>query len=266
MKGLIFNVERYSLHNGPGIRVTFFMKGCPLSCWWCHNPEGISPDPETVEQIEKIGETEFIKKEEAGKYYSTGDILQILERERIFISESGGGVTFSGGEPLLQPEFLLEALTACKAKGYHTAVDTCGYADEGIIEAIIPFTDLFLYDLKHSDDTKHLTYTGVSNLQIISNLNLLLKAGRDLILRIPVVPGFNDDMESLDNMKQLIMRSNYGNLKGICLLPYHKTGISKYTKFKIVSRMSDTPEPGNEKMNEIRKFFEGTGITVKVGG
>ena len=124
MKGLIFNVKRYSVHDGPGIRVTFFMKGCPLSCLWCHNPEGISPEPQTVVQTRKVGEKEFNSREMVGRYYSTSEILEILDRERIFMEQSGGGVTFSGGEPMMQHEFLLEALKACREHGYNTAVDT----------------------------------------------------------------------------------------------------------------------------------------------
>jgi pyruvate formate lyase activating enzyme len=118
MKGLIFSIKRYSIHDGPGIRVSFFMKGCPLSCWWCHNPEGIYPDPEIVEESHRIGEKVIKRKENAGKYYSADDLLRILERERIFMTESNGGVTFSGGEPLYQFDFLLEALRACRANGF----------------------------------------------------------------------------------------------------------------------------------------------------
>ena len=128
MKGLIFSVKRYSIHDGPGIRVTFFMKGCPLSCIWCHNPEGISPFPEKVTRTNRVGAREFIQDEEVGKYYTVEDILGILEKEKVFINQSKGGVTFSGGEPMLQFEFLLEALKACKVNGYHTAVDTSGYS------------------------------------------------------------------------------------------------------------------------------------------
>src|SRR4030043_141927 len=151
MKGLVFSVKRFSIHDGAGIRVTVFMKGCPLSCWWCHNPEGISPVSETIALIQRAGEKEFIKTEKAGKYYSADDILAILEREKIFISKSLGGVTFSGGEPLGQSEFLSEALKACRTNGYHTAVDTSGYSRPENFRAIIPFTSLFLFDIKHLD-------------------------------------------------------------------------------------------------------------------
>src|ERR1035437_2108209 len=141
MKGLVFNVKRYSIHDGPGIRVTFFMKGCPLNCLWCHNPEGISPQQVNVLQNNRIGERDFIINEEVGKYYSVWDIINILDKERVFINQSKGGVTFSGGEPLLQPQFLTDALKACKINGFHTAVDTSGYSSRGNIASIIPLTD-----------------------------------------------------------------------------------------------------------------------------
>jgi pyruvate formate lyase activating enzyme len=246
MKGLIFSYRRYSIHDGPGIRVTFFMKGCPLSCWWCHNPEGISPDPETVEVVEKVGEMEFRKTEEAGKYYSVEDILEILEKDKIFISESKGGVTFSGGEPMLQTEFLTEALKTCRENGYNTAVDTSGYSTADNFKALIPYTDLFLFDLKHLDNEKHIQFTGVSNSLIISNLKLLIESGKDIMIRIPVIPGFNDDAENSDMLKE--------------------TGSSKYVKFNIPNRMADITTPSPDRMNELKKFFGETGIKVKIGG
>jgi pyruvate formate lyase activating enzyme len=266
MKGLIFSIKRYSIHDGPGIRVTFFMKGCPLSCWWCHNPEGISPFPENVEQTNKIGEKEFRYIEEAGKYYTTDDILGIIEKEKIFISESKGGVTFSGGEPMLQTEFLVEALNACKTNGYHTAVDTSGYSQAENYKAIIPVTDLFLFDIKHLDDTKHELYTSVSNSVIINNFQLVLESGKDIIVRIPIVPGFNDAQEHLEKIRSFLIKSKKKNLKRICLLPYHKIGASKYKRFKIPYRMDGVKPPSRERMNELKTFFSETGIKVKIGG
>jgi len=265
MKGLIFSVKRYSVHDGPGIRVTFFLKGCPLSCWWCHNPEGLSQDPENVELVEKVGDKEFIKIEEAGRYYSSDDVLEILEKEKIFISESKGGVTFSGGEPLLQIQFLKETLKACKTKGYHTAVDTSGYSQPENFIKIIPFTDLFLFDIKHPDDTKHILYTGVSN-KLISNFQLILDSRKDIMVRIPVIPNFNDDADSLNELKRFLLKSYTKNLKKICLLPYHRIGLSKYRKFKIPYRMNEVDQPSSGRMNELKKFFSETGIKVKIGG
>jgi pyruvate formate lyase activating enzyme len=266
MKGLIFNVRRYSIHDGPGIRVTFFLKGCPLSCWWCHNPEGLNPQPETVEVTEKVGERNFVKNELAGQYYTAGGILRILEKERIFISQSNGGVTFSGGEPMLQTEFLLEALKACKASGFHTAVDTSGYSQTKKYSEIIPFTDLFLFDLKHPGDEKHILYTGVSNKLIISNFKYLLESRKDIMVRIPVIPGFNDDWQSLTELRELLAKSAGKNLKKICLLPYHRIGASKYKRFNIPSRMDNVIPPSRERMNELKAYFSETGIKVKIGG
>jgi pyruvate formate lyase activating enzyme len=218
MKGLIFSVKRYSINDGPGIRVTFFMKGCPLSCWWCHNPEGISPLPEKIELSEKVGEKEFIKIDDAGKYISVDEILNIVDKEKMFIAQSGGGVTFSGGEPMQQPEFLLDALKACREKGYHTAVDTSGYSLPVNYSAINPYTDLFLFDIKHLDNEKHLKYTGVSNALIISNFKLILESGTDIMVRIPVIPGINDDKNHLELVRSFLADNKAKNLKKILRL------------------------------------------------
>ncbi len=188
MKGLIFDIKRYAIHDGPGIRVTFFMKGCPLECWWCHNPESISPLPQTVQRTDKIGNRQFQVTEQIGKEYSVGELLDIVNRDLVFIEESGGGVTFSGGEPLMQSEFLSEALGLFRQSGIHTAVDTSGQADRRIIDRIIGDTDLFLFDIKHLDPDKHLKYTGVRNGLILDNLTYILSRGKKVNIRIPIIP------------------------------------------------------------------------------
>jgi pyruvate formate lyase activating enzyme len=266
MKGLIFSVKRYSIHDGPGIRVTFFMKGCPLSCMWCHNPEGISPLPETIVQTNRIGEMEFSKNEEVGKYYTVNNILEILEKEKVFINQSKGGVTFSGGEPMLQFEFLLEALKACKEKGYHTAVDTSGYSSAENYKSVIPFTDLFLFDIKHLDEARHFESTGVSNTGILDNYRLLLNSGRDLMIRFPVIPGINDDTDHLERLRQFVISTKTDSLKRINLLPFHKIGSSKYKRFNIPYRMDGVESPSAEKMKSMKEFFMETGVKVKIGG
>jgi pyruvate formate lyase activating enzyme len=266
MKGLIFNIERYSIHDGPGIRVTFFMKGCPLSCWWCHNPEGISSDQEIIEHVNKVGDKEFVCKEEAGKYYSVSDIIALLDRERIFIDESGGGVTFSGGEPLMQAEFLAEALKSCRDNGYHTAVDTSGYSEPEIIQEIIPYTSLFLFDVKHMDEKKHIELTGKSNALILSNLNLLLNSGKEINIRIPIVPGFNDDQENLMELRNLLEEAGCENLTKISLLPYHRIGKAKYRRFGITYRMNDTEQPSRERMIQLKDYFSDLDIKIQIGG
>ncbi|MBN1108141.1 MAG: glycyl-radical enzyme activating protein [Bacteroidales bacterium] len=266
MQGLIFSIKRYTVHDGPGIRVTVFMKGCPLSCWWCHNPEGILQEPESATRIDRVGDREFEVKEQAGKYYSSGQILEILERERIFIEESAGGVTFSGGEPLFQPAFLLESLRKCRGKGYHTAVDTSGYVDTKDLLSIIPHTDLFLYDLKHLDAGKHLLYTGVSNELIINNLKIIFDSGKDVMIRFPVIPGLNDDIEHLEKMRSFLSEYGPEKIRKLNLLPYHKTGSSKYSKFGIQYRMNGIEPPSPARMKELMDFFAETGIQVKTGG
>jgi len=266
MQGLIFSIKRYSIHDGPGIRVTFFMKGCPLSCWWCHNPEGISTESVEVVQTRKVGEKEFSEKEVAGKYYSVRDVLEILEKDKIFLQQSNGGVTFSGGEPMMQFDFLLEALKACKANGFHTAVDTSGYSSPENFREVIPFTDLFLFDIKHIDDSKHLEYTGVTNIGILDNLEMILKSRKNVMVRIPVIPGKNDDEGNLNAVRNLLSDLKCESLKRINLLPFHRIGASKYKRFNIPYRMNDTEQPSPVRMRELKEFFDETGIKVKIGG
>jgi pyruvate formate lyase activating enzyme len=266
MKGLIFSVKRYSIHDGPGIRVTFFMKGCPLLCWWCHNPEGISPEPLTIEQVDRVGEKEFKKNETVGKLYGTSDILEILEKERVFIDKSNGGVTFSGGEPMMQFDFLLEALKVCKENGYHTTVDTSGYSPSDRFKKIVPFTDLFLFDIKLLDSVEHQKLTGVSNELILSNYKLIAESGCDYMIRIPIIPGYNDSEDHLFRLKNYIAKGKHDNLKKISLLPYHKIGSSKYKRFKIPYKMDNVEQPSSERMQELKTYFSDIGIKVKIGG
>lgn len=266
MKGLIFNIKRYAIHDGPGIRVTFFMKGCPLKCWWCHNPEGISPVKEIVERIDRIGTKEFSVDELVGKEYTVSELIDITRRDNVFIEESNGGVTFSGGEPLMQAHFLEDSLRAFKAEGYHTAVDTSAGTDRSIIEKILPYTDLFLIDIKHMDDNKHIEYTGASNKQILDNYKYILSSGKDIILRIPVIPSFNDDKGHLQLLRDYIRSNSGSNLKRIDLLAYHKTGSSKYSKFNIRNRMEGIEQASALVMNQIKEYLAGVGVKIKIGG
>jgi pyruvate formate lyase activating enzyme len=209
---------------------------------------------------------EFSKNEEVGKYYTVNDVLEILEKEKVFINQSKGGVTFSGGEPMIQVEFLLEALKACKKEGYHTTVDTSGYSSSENYKSIIPFTDLFLFDIKHLDEARHIETTGVSNIGILDNYTLLLNSGKDLMIRFPVIPGINDDTDHLERMRRFIISTKTDSLKRINLLPFHKTGSSKYKRFNIPYRMDGVESPSSEKMKIMKEFFVGPGIKVKIGG
>jgi pyruvate formate lyase activating enzyme len=266
MKGLIFSVRKYSVHDGPGIRITFFMKGCPLNCLWCHNPEGILPYPQDIVQKKRIGDREFKNVEEAGKYYSVEEVLSVVRKEDVFIRQSGGGVTFSGGEPMMQHEFLLEALQACKEEGYHTAVDTSGYTSAESLKSVNSFTDLFLFDLKHLDSVRHSDLTGVSNNDIISNYLMLLDISREIYVRIPVIPGYNDEEMHLSELRSFLASTRKKSLSKICLLPFHKTGSSKYIRLDMPYRMEKTEQPSSERMNELKMFFSEAGLKVKIGG
>ncbi|HUS87707.1 MAG TPA: glycyl-radical enzyme activating protein [Bacteroidales bacterium] len=266
MKGLIFNIKRYAIHDGPGIRVTFFLKGCPLNCWWCHNPEGISTSMEKVKRVDRIGSNEFEVIETVGKQYSVDDLVEVAEKDRIFIEESNGGVTFSGGEPLLQSDFLEAALRNFKKRGFHTAVDTSGQADRKVVEKIAGDTDLFLFDIKHLDPDKHKSHTGASNRKILSNYDYILNRGKDVIIRFPVIPGYNDDIKHLNQLRDYITGKERRNIKRLDLLPYHKIGSSKYKRFNLENRMEGVEQPGIPRMNELKSFFSETGFKIKIGG
>jgi pyruvate formate lyase activating enzyme len=242
------------------------MKGCPLSCIWCHNPEGISPSPVSVILKNRVGDKEFKHCEQVGKYYSVENILEILEKERVFLTQSKGGVTFSGGEPMHQIEFLQEILEVCKSNGYHTAIDTSGYSTAQNYKSILPYTDLFLFDLKHMDEAKHIEYTGVSNTLILQNYRMLLESGKDIMVRVPVIPGYNDDPDHLERLKQFLIGTKTGSLRKISILPYHKIGSSKYKRFNIPYSMKNVEPPDKERMKDLKEFFSDTGVKVKIGG
>jgi pyruvate formate lyase activating enzyme len=266
MKGLVFNIKRFAVHDGPGIRVTVFMKGCPLDCWWCHNPEGKSALVRKVERIDRVGEREFSSEETVGRYYDPSEIVAMVERDRVFMEHSDGGVTFSGGEPLLQPEFLVETLAIFKNKGIHTTIDTSGYAARETLASVLPVTNLFLFDIKHLDTELHKQYTGVGNELIISNLDMLVGKGKDLMLRIPVIPGVTADMDYMQRLVRFIGERNNGSIKRIDLLPYHKTGSSKYRRFGLTDRMTATSQISDSQIDEYIGLFAPLGIRVKKGG
>ncbi len=228
MRGLLFDIKRFTTEDGPGIRVTYFFKGCPMSCIWCHNPEGIAQEPMTVKRVERVGSARFTKSEVVGREYDIEELVDVAARERPFIEQSGGGVTFSGGEPLMQPEFLERALIRMREEGYHTAVDTSGFAEREHFKLILPHTSLFLYDIKHIDDARHREFTGVTSKRVLGNFDSLVKEGADIVVRIPVIPGFNDDEESMKAIRDYIDDRMSDRIKGIDLLPYHRTGSGKY--------------------------------------
>jgi pyruvate formate lyase activating enzyme len=243
-EGTIFNIQRYSLHDGPGIRTTAFLKGCPLHCRWCHNPEGIHPEPEII-RTEQGTET-------VGRSMTAEAVARELARDRVFYEESGGGITLSGGEPLAQPDFAIEILRRCKADRLHTALDTSGFVDTEVLLAAAPFTDLFLYDLKHPDSGAHEAYTGGPNGRIIENLKVLCAGGCNVLVRYPVVPGFNDAPETVEQAGRILADCGIEQLQ---LLPYHALGGSKRSKLRRRMPFMSCSAPSAGQMLAIRDII-----------
>ena len=300
MTGLVFNIQRFSVNDGPGIRTTVFLKGCPLHCLWCHNPESISPKKELIVREDRCircgdcmslckngaisrQEGEFVTSRElckqcgdcvdlcyaeareiVGKEMTVEEVMNEIEKDSLFFDESGGGVSFSGGEPLLQHEFLLGLLKASKHKGHHTVVDTTGFTTPAILERIVPFVDLFLYDLKTLDDKKHKEYTGVSNQTILENLRLLVRLHKEVIVRIPVIPGVNQTSEDIQQIGSFI--EALGGIREVQLLPYHQTGVDKYRRLGLDYRMKQVVPPTTQHMNEIASELGDHVSLVSVGG
>lgn len=263
--GIIFDIKRFAVHDGPGIRTTVFLKGCPLRCAWCHNPESINAALCEVPKTVRIGNKIFTENETVGREISVGVLMQELEKEKIFMDESGGGVTFSGGEPLMQPEFLNEALLACKNAGMHTAVDTSGYARWKIMEKAAKWTDLFLYDLKIMNDELHQKYTGVSNKIILENLTRLLDIKSKVLIRIPMIPGITFTENNIRDIL-VFLRQLEHPVEGINLLPYHSTASHKYERFGIENTLPKMKSMNKKNLEEVKKQFEKVGFKVKIGG
>jgi pyruvate formate lyase activating enzyme len=267
LTGTIFDIKKYAIHDGPGIRTTVFFKGCPLDCWWCHNPEGRNEAPETFcirisgDGFEgKTGE----KKADFGRIISVDDLMLEISKDIVFYDQSGGGVTFSGGEPLMQPEFLSAVLKVCKKRGIHTAVDTSGEASPEIFEQIIDSVDLFLYDLKIMDDTAHEKYTGVSNRQILDNLKVLSDNGATIQLRLPMIPGITDTEENLDAILRYI--EPLSGIQNVSFLPYNKLGEDKLERFGLPSQLGKLEVLSEDEMSARADRFQQRGYRVKIGG
>jgi len=264
MKGLIFDIKHYAIHDGPGIRQTIFFKGCALGCWWCHNPESRSYEPVTFLKKEKIDGRKVEVTETVGKEYSLSELLKIIEKDRVFFEESDGGVTFSGGEPLQQYDFLLEVLKECKKKDIHTCLDTTGFVKQEKIVKVAQYTDLFLYDIKHIDNEQHRKFTGVSNEVILDNLRFLDSIGKDIWIRYVLIPGINDDEGDL--LKMLAFLGELKHKHMVNILPYHKIGNHKYQQFGLEYKMDGVEEPAKEHVEEVASLFSKAGFEVMVGG
>lgn len=263
ISGIIFDIKRYAIHDGPGIRTTIFFKGCPLRCWWCHNPEGLRPGIETISP----GDGEKSRKEPrlVGEKRTVQSVMKEITRDVVFFDESGGGVTFSGGEPLMQPGFLRALLAGCGREGIHRVVDTCGYAPPDALASVVDLVDLFLYDLKFVDPALHRKYTGKDNRFILSNLREIHRRSRKTVIRFPVVPGVTDSRENISRISRFL--SPLENIRDIDLLPFHSLAAGKYRRLNIRNRLDPAPEPvSREALDEITGFFRSRGFRVNRGG
>ncbi len=260
--GVVFDIKRYATHDGPGIRTTVFLSGCPLRCRWCHNPEGLAPDPvpDTRTAVHGHGGVE----RGYPRRVTVRAVLDEVARDTLFYDQSGGGVTFSGGEPFAQPAFLADLLDACGERAIHTVVDTSGYAEKTVWLSILDKIDLFLFDIKLMHDDLHVRYTGLSNAPILENYRLLAERGRPTIVRFPVIPGITETPGNIEEVIDFLLKA--GNCRDVSLLPYHRTAAAKYERLGLDNLMSDVEAPGKERMAEVRRLFEDRGFRVKIGG
>ncbi len=265
--GIIFDIKKFALHDGPGIRTTVFFKGCPLNCQWCHNPESHNRTPETVcvkIRRNNSGDSSVTKDERFGYEATTEDVISEIKKDMVFYEQSGGGVTFSGGEPLLQTEFLKELLIECRKLRIHTAVDTSGYTPFDDISEIRDLTDMFLYDIKIMDEKLHKKYVGVSNRLILDNLNQLAESGANIIPRIPLIPGITDTKENLESTAEYL--SSIKNIHKISLLPYNKLAEDKREKFNMNLELGKMKTQSGSFLKDITNIFTIRGFSVSVGG
>ena len=298
----IINIQRYSIHDGDGIRTTVFFKGCGLSCIWCHNPESQSYDRDVMYSREKCsgcgkcieicphkaihfeGEVPFTDREICekcetcldfclnnardivGRQYGINDLMKEIEKDRMFYEQSGGGVTLSGGEVMSQNiDYLLSLLKKLKKSGINVNIDTCGFAPSESFRAVLPYVDTFLYDVKHLDSETHKRFTGQGNELILSNLKMISDMGAKINVRIPVIEGVNADDKSIGDIINYL--KNNINVYKVNLLPYHNTGSHKYEKLGLGYKDELLSVPSDERMEELRNAFISNGFAnVKTGG
>ena len=308
-QGIVFHIQRFTIHDGPGLRTELFLKGCPLRCRWCSNPESWNtfiqpgvyktkcishkkcgmcedacPEPEVLTFTR--GKLSDINREKCincmacydacpsdaikqwGKPMSVEECMKEILKDRGYYERSGGGVTVSGGDPLVQSDFVAELFRACKEEGIHTCLESTFYADWAEIEKVLPYTDLLISDIKHMDTDVHRTYTGVSNERILENLKRLSKEPQEMILRIPVIPGVNDDSKNIEATADFILNELNGQVRTLQLLSFMRLGEEKYTSLGIPYPMADVKvnrRSFQKHVNELAAYFNSRGIHCLVG-
>lgn len=302
-QGLIFDIRKYSIHDGPGVRTTVFFKGCPLACRWCCNPESQAGRPELVwvgerclgcdlclsvceqsalgaaadggrtidrERCDCCGACARRCPGEAlnliGRRVSVDEVLEEVARDALYFEASGGGLTLSGGEPLAQPDFAAELLRRYKReeRGGHTAVETCGFVAWPVIERVAPDVDLFLYDLKHLDPLEHRRLTGQSNQLVLDNARRLAAAGSAMVMRLPLIAGVNDRCEQLEAAADFIL--SLPGVRRLDLLPYHRLGEPKYRRLGKAYPLADEPSLSSEQVARAAEILAAKGLEVTIGG
>jgi len=300
-RGKIFDIKQFAVHDGPGIRTTVFFKGCPLECWWCHNPEGMQISNEIfyyefkcmkcqscidscpLDAIIDRGDRIEIQRDKCnscgdcievcptaalqlvGKSVSVEEVIDEIRKSIIYYDTSGGGVTFSGGEPLMQPEFLMALIQGCREEKIHITLDTSGYVSSRVFGSIVDKVDLFLYDLKLISDEKHMRYTGKTNKPALENLRTLAQKGRgkDVIIRFPVIPDITDSEEDIGEIIEFI--STIRGIQEVDLLPFHNVW-EKYKRLGKEYKVDNNSSPSMDRLEDIKAKFEKEGFYVKIGG
>ena len=257
-KGRIFDIQRYSIHDGPGIRTIVFLKGCVLRCRWCCNPESQKYDIETM-MVQ--GKPKII-----GQDITVKDVMETVEKDRAYYRRSGGGLTLSGGESLCQPDFARDLLRAAKESGMNTAMESMGCASYETIEQILPYLDTYLMDIKHTNPVKHKEFTGRTNELMLENAKKIALSGMtQLVIRVPVIPGFNDRVDEIESIARF--SNSLPGVEKIHLLPYHRLGQDKYEGLDREYLMGDVLPPTNEKMEILRQaVLKATKLDCQIGG